>query len=366
MSVGAPGPFEIRPGDRVLVTGAGGFVGSAVTRALLARSAAVAVMLQPGSATSNIDGLEVERIEADVRDRIAVFDAVRGSRFVFHAAALYRFWAPDRAEFYEVNVGGTLNVLDAAARAGCARVCYTSTVGTIGLDSTEAGRPADEQSWARIEHLFGSYKRSKYVAEHEALRRAAEGLPVVLVQPTLPVGPRDSAPTPTGRTVLDFLNGRIPGFFDTALNVVDVDDLAAGHVLALEHGRQGHSYILGGENLSFRAILDILADETGLPRVKARVPAGLALSAAWVSEIAEGRLRHKQPSVPLEATRMATTKMVYSDDRARSELGYCSRPAREALVRSARWFADNGYVVSRRLSRIRWRDAPGPTERGRG
>jgi dihydroflavonol-4-reductase len=348
----------IRKGDRVLVTGAGGFIGSAVTRALLERGAVVAVMLQPGASTSNLDGLDVERVEADVRDRGAVEVAVKGCRFVFHAAALYRFWAPDPDEFYAVNVGGTLNVLEAAAAHGCERVCYTSTVGTIGLDSTETGRPAVEYSWARIEHLFGHYKRSKYVAEHEVLRRAAEGAPVVLVQPTLPVGPRDATPTPTGRTVLDFLNGRIPGWFDTALNVVDVDDLAVGHLLALERGGQGRSYILGGENMTFRAILETLAEETGLPAPRVRVPSTLALSVAFASELAEGRLRHRPPKVPLEATRMATTKMIYSDERARREIGYTSRPARLALVRSARWFAENGYVLPRRLSRIDWRSSP--------
>ena len=358
MSLAGQVPVPVCPGDRVLVTGAGGFVGSALAHLLLDKGASVAVLLQPGTTSANVEGLDVERVEGDVRDREAVGLAVKGSRFVFHAAALYRFWAPSPEEFYEVNVGGTLNVLDAAAEHGCERVCYTSTVGTVGLDGTEQGRPADELSWARIEHLFGAYKRSKYVAEHEVLRRAAEGLPVVLVHPTLPVGPRDAAPTPTGRIVLDFLNGRMPGWVDTALNVVDVDDLAAGHLLALERGGQGRSYIIGGENLSFKRILGILAEETGLPRPKARVPTPLALSVAWASEMAEGRIWRRQPSVPLEATRMATTRMIYSDERARRELGYRSRPAREALVRSARWFVDNGYVSPRRLARIRWRDAP--------
>ena len=358
MSAPGPAPLAVRPGDRVLVTGAGGFIGSAVTRVLIERGASVAVLLQPGAASSNLEGLDVECIEADVRDREAVALAVKGSRFVFHAAAIYRFWSPSPSEFYDVNVGGTLNVLDAAGEHGCERVCYTSTVGTIGLDGTGEGQPADEQSWARVEHLFGSYKRSKYVAEHEVLRRAAGGLPVVMVHPTLPVGPRDLTPTPTGRIVLDFLNGRMPGWFDTSLNVVDVDDLAAGHLLALERGLQGRGYILGGENLPFRRILDILAEETGLPGPKARVPAAVALSVAWASELAEGKLGRRPPSVPLEATRMATTRMIYSDERARTELGYTSRPAREALVRSARWFADHGYVSPRRLARIRWRSAP--------
>jgi dihydroflavonol-4-reductase len=354
-----PQGHAIEKGDRIVVTGAAGFVGSAVTRVLLARGAHVVAMLQPGADETSVDGLELERVTADVRDGAAVRTAVDGARAVFHVAALYRFWSSDPNEFYDVNVGGTVNVLEAARRSGCERVVYTSTVGTIGLDGTDGGVPADERSWPRIEHLFGSYKRSKYVAEHEVLRAGAEGLPVVLVQPTLPVGPRDRAPTPTGRTVLDFLNGRIPGWVDTSLNVVDVDDLADGHVAALERGRQGRSYVLGGENLSLREILGVLATETGLPRPVIRVPAGLALGAAWASELIEGRLAHRPPSVPLEGARMATTQMIFTDRRARQELGYESRPAREALVRSARWFVDNGYVSTKRLARIHWRN-PAP------
>jgi len=355
--------LALEAGDRVVVTGAAGFIGSAVTRALIGRGARVAAVLQPEADRENIAGLDVERLEVDLRDASAVLKAVDGARVVFHVAALYRFWVPDANEFYDVNVGGTLNVLAAARQSSCERVVYTSTVGTIGLDGTAAGRPADEHDWPRVEHLFGSYKRSKYVAEHEVLRAAAEGLPVVLVHPTLPVGPRDRAPTPTGRTVLDFLNGRIPGYVETSLNVVDVDDLAAGHVAALELGQQGRSYILGGENLPFREILAVLAEETGLPRPALRVPAGVALGAAYASELIEGRLGRRAPSVPLEGARMATTQMIFSDDRARRELGYSSRPARDALARSARWFVDNGYVSEKRLARIRWkRPAPASSE----
>jgi len=346
---------SLEAGDRVVVTGAAGFVGSAVTRVLRERGAHVVAVLQPGADQTSVDDLDVERVGADVRDATAVLKAVDGARAVFHVAALYRFWSPDPHEFYDVNVGGTLNVLEAARQAGCERVVYTSTVGTIGLDGISDGAPADERAWPRIEHLFGSYKRSKYVAEHEVLRAGAEGLPVVLVQPTLPVGPRDRAPTPTGRIVLDFLNGRIPAWVDTSLNVVDVDDLAKGHVAALERGRQGRSYVLGGENMSFRRILEILAEETGLPRPVVRVPAALTLGAAYASELIEGRIAHRAPSVPLEGAKMATTHMIFSDDRARRELGYESRPPREALARSARWFVENGCVSPKRLARIRWR-----------
>lgn len=338
----------------MLVTGAGGFIGSAVTRALLERGAEVVALLQPGVPSSNLDGLAVEPVVADLRDAPAVLAAAGGCRMIFHVAAVYRFWAPNAADFYGVNVGGSVNVIEAARAAGVERVVYTSTVGTIGLDGTEDGCPADENAWARIGHLFGLYKQSKYVAEHEVLRAGAQGLPVVLVQPTLPLGPFDRAPTPTGKTVLDFLNGRVPGWFDTALNVVDVDDVATGHVLAAERGAQGRSYVLGGENLELRQILDVLAAGTGLPRATIKVPRQVALIAAHASDLVEGRLLHREPSIPLEGARMATTRMIFSDDRARKELGYRSRPAVEAILRSTRWYAENGYVSEKRLARITW------------
>jgi dihydroflavonol-4-reductase len=348
--------MTIEPGDRMLVTGASGFIGSAVTRALLARGTEVVALLEPGASRSNLDGLAVEPVIADLRDGRALLAAAEGCRMVFHVAAVYRFWTRDAADFYEVNVGGSLNVIHAARTAGVERLVYTSTVGTIGLDGTEFDRAADETEWARIAHLFGLYKQSKYVAEHEVLRAGAEGLPVVLVQPTLPLGPGDRAPTPTGKTILDFLNGRIPGWFDTALNVVDVDDVAVGHLLAAERGAQGRSYVLGGENLELRQILDVLALATGLPRAAIRVPRRVALAAGYASGFIEGRLLRREPSIPLEGARMAGTRMIFNDARARRELGYSSRPALEAILRSARWYASNGYVSPRRLAKIHWKD----------
>jgi dihydroflavonol-4-reductase len=342
----------------VLVTGASGFVGSALTRALVERGVHVVALLQPGHDHRVLDGLPVEGVEADLRDAGAVARAVAGSRAVFHVAAVYRFWSRDPDEFYDVNVGGTRHVLAAARAAGVERIVYTSTVGTIGLGHNGAG-PADESRFARVDHLFGSYKQSKYVAEHEVLRAAAEGLPVSLVQPTFPVGPRDHSPTPSGKLILDFLNGRMPGYVDTALNVVDVEDVALGHLLALERGRHGRSYILGGENLELREILLLLASITGLPAPALHVPRGLALAAAYVSEAVEGRLLRRQPTVPLEGTRMTTTRMTFDDRRARAELGYTSRPARLALERSVRWYLDNGYVLASRRGRLR---LPAPAE----
>jgi len=351
---GGPAATGPGPGDRVLVTGGAGFVGSSVVRQVLARGARVVSLVEPCGATGNLDGLDVEIVEGDLRDPAAVAGAVAGCDLVFHVAALYRFWAPDPDSFYDVNVTGTRNVLDAARAQGCRRVVYTSTVGTLGLGSATTDAPVDERSFAHVDHLFGLYKQSKYVAEHEVLRAAAEGLPVVLVQPTTPVGPRDVGPTPTGRTVLEFLNGRIPGYVDTTLNIVDVEDVAAGHVLAADLGAQGRSYILGGQNLALRDVLGTLAEVTGLPAPTRRFPSALALAAGHASDLVEGRILGREPSVPLEGARMSTTHMSFDDARARSELGYTSRPPAEALERAARWFVDTGRVRPERVSRCTW------------
>jgi dihydroflavonol-4-reductase len=344
---------KIEPGDRVVVTGAAGFIGSAVVRALLGLDAEVVALIEPGGSVQNLQGLDVDRVEVDIRDRESLTKPLDGARFVFHLAAMYSFWAPNPRDFYDVNVGGALNVLDAARSADCERVVYTSTVGVLGLEGAAAGEPADETCYADIAHLFGLYKRTKYVAEHEVLRAAAQGAPVSLVLPTFPIGPRDIRPTPTGKLVLDFLNGKIPAFVDTTLNVVHVNDLAAGHLLALERGSIGRSYIIGGENMSMGGFLAGLAGVTGLPAPKIQVPKGLALGAGAVSQLVEGRLLKREPFASLEAARMSTTNMMFTDARARKELGYSSRPAVEAMTDASRWFCDNGYVSKKRLNRIR-------------
>jgi dihydroflavonol-4-reductase len=356
--------LTIAPGDRVVVSGAAGFIGSAVVRALIARGAHVVALVEPGGDDRNLRGIDVERLHLDVRDAGALKDVCARARFVFHLAALYRFWARRPADFYDVNVGGVLNVLEAARRAECERVIYTSTVGVLGLDGAARGQAADETCYADIAHLFGLYKRTKYVAEHEVLRAAAQGLPVSLVLPTFPLGPGDVRPTPTGKLVLDFLNGRVPAFVDTTLNVVHVDDLAAGHLLALEQGVVGRSYIVGGENMGMGSILAALAECSGLPSPKWQVPRIAALSVGALSQLVEGRLLRREPSVALEAARMSTTNMMFNDQRARQELGHAPRPATEALVDSARWFVDNGYVTSKRLSRIRFAAPTGAESSG--
>ena len=352
--------MELSSGDRVLVTGAGGFIGSAVTRALIARGVQVVALLEPGADHANLAELDLERLEVDLRDGEGVDRAVKECRAVFHVAALYRFWARDRRQFYDVNVGGTRNIMDAAKRAGTERLVYTSTVGTLGLESGKHSRPSDERSFADVSHLFGSYKQSKYVAEHEVLRAAAEGLPVSIILPTFPLGPGDRAPTPTGQLILDYLNGRVPGYVDTILNVAHVDDLALGQILALERGAVGRSYILGGENYTLKRLLDTLATVTGLPTAKLPVPRALALGVAHLSEFLEGSLLHRHPSVPIEAARMSTTRMSFDDSRARTELGHAPRPALEALAASAHWFVDQGKVTPARRAKITWPDYPGP------
>ncbi len=342
----------LEKGDRILVTGASGFIGSALTRALVQDGHQVVTLVEPGGDVRNLEGLAVERVAGDLRRSSDVRDAMRGCRAVFHVAALYRFWAPRPRDFYDINVIGTRNVLEAARAAGVERTVFTSTVGTLGLEP--GAPPADETCFPDVSHLFGSYKRSKYVAEHEVLRAVAEGLPASIVLPTFPLGPGDRVPTPSGRLVLDFLNGRMPGYVDTVLNAVHVDDVARGHILALERGAVGRSYILGGTNLSLRELLADLAAVTGLRPPTWHVPRSLTLGAAWVSDTIEGRLLRRHPAIPLEAARMSTTRMAFDDSRARRELGYHSRPPAEAIEASARWFFDNGYVHRRRRSKLAW------------
>jgi|ERR1035441_4881955 dihydroflavonol-4-reductase len=339
---------------RVVITGASGFIGSAVTRAVHARGAQVVAVIEPGADDRNLSGIDAERAVVDIRDGAAVRAACAGARFVFHLAAIYRFWARDPRIFYDVNVAGTLNVLDAVLAAGCERLVFTSTVGVLGPGQTEQGTPADETCCTDVSHLHGHYKKTKFIAEHEVLRAAAGGLDACIVLPAFPLGPGDLRPTPTGKLVLDFLNGKMPGYVDTAMNVTHVDDLALGHLAALERGAKGRSYILGGENLSMRAILQALAQCTGLPMPQLQIPRGLALAAGAASDLIEGRLLRREPHVPLDAARLSTTKMIFSDQRARTEIGYTSRPARDAIKESARWFAGNGYVSAGRRAAIRW------------
>ena len=345
---------KLRRGDRVVVTGAAGFIGSAVTRALLRRGAEVVALVEPGAPSANLDGLDVERREVDITAPAQLDGVFDGARFCFHLAAKFGFWPQDPSSFYAVNVEGSRHVVRAATEAGVTRTVYTSTVGTLGLWQTKGGQPSNEDDVADLAQLHGNYKQTKYVAEHEVLRLAAQGAPVVLVLPTMPHGPFDHRPTPSGKVVLDYLNGQMPGFVDTAMNVAHVADLAEGHLLALEKGSQGRSYICGGENITMARLLQLLAQVTGLPPASRHFPAAFPIVAGHVSQFVEGTLLHREPRVPLEAAQMATTTMTFDDTRARSELGYHSRPAVVALFESAQWFVEHGYVTAARVAKIRW------------
>lgn len=346
--------FELRSGDRVVVTGAAGFIGSAVTRALIRRGIDVVALVEPGAATSNLDGLEVERRNVDITEPLTLNGIFEGARFCFHLAANFGFWPKDPTSYYAVNVGGSQNVVRAATEAGVERIVYTSTVATLGLWETKSGRPSNEDDVADLSHLHGNYKKTKYVAEHEVLRLAASGAPLVLVLPTMPHGPFDQRPTPSGKVVLDYLNGKMPGYVDTAMNIAHVDDLAEGHLLALEKGSQGRSYICGGDNVTMAKMLEMLAKVTGLPSSQRRFPSNFPMIAGHMSQFVEGGLLKREPRVSLEAAQMATTTMTFDDSRARRELGYRSRPADSALYDSARWFVDHGYVKAERANVLRW------------
>ena len=333
----------------VLVTGASGFVGWHVARNLLARGQKVrALVRHPARSAKALGELEgIETAEGDLRDRDSLARATEGCGVVYHVAADYRLWAPraEVAEMYRSNVDGTRNVLEAAERAGVERLVYTSTVGCIGMRKGELG---SEDTPVRMEEMQGPYKRSKFLAEQVALEFAGKGvagtgLPVVIVNPTAPVGDHDFRPTPTGKMVVDFLRGAMPAFLDTGLNVVYVGDVAEGHVLACERGRTGQRYILGGENLTLQQIFGKLAEATGRPAPKMRVPYAVAYAAGVVST-GWAAVTGQEPRAPLDAVRMARKKMWVRHDKAARELGYAARPAGEALRLAAEWFEANGYA----------------------
>jgi dihydroflavonol-4-reductase len=324
-----------------LVTGGTGFVGAHVLRAVIARGRNVRCLVRPGSNRSNLGGLAVEAIEGDLRDRASLSRALRGVSTLYHVAADYRLWARDPRELYESNVGGTENVLAAAAEAGVSRVVYTSSVGALGL--TKDGSPADERTPVRREEVVGHYKTSKFDAERVAEAWAARGLPVVIVNPSTPVGELDVKPTPTGQVIVDFLNGRIPAYVDTGLNLIDVRDVAEGHLLAAERGRAGEKYILGCRNMTLKEILDALGRITGLPAPRVRVPHVLPLAVAAVDTFLSGALG-RAPRVSLESVRMSRHRMFFDASKAVRELGLPQSPVEEALRRAVTWFRENGYV----------------------
>ncbi len=325
----------------VLVTGATGFIGWHVARQLLERGERVrALVRDPARSAQALAELAgIETVPGDLRDERSLASAVAGCGTVYHVAADYRLWAPRPDEMYRSNVDGTRSLLDAAQKAGVERCVYTSTVGCIGMRKGELG---SEDTPAGLEEMQGPYKRSKFQAEQIALQFAEQGFPVVIVNPTAPVGDHDFRPTPTGKIVVDFLRGAMPAYLDTGLNVVHVADVAAGHLLACERARVGERYILGGENLTLQQIFTKLEEVTGMRAPKMRIPYAVAY-AAGVASTGWAAVTGKEPRAPLDGVRMARKKMWVRHDKAARELGYSARPAVEALRSAAEWFRANGY-----------------------
>jgi dihydroflavonol-4-reductase len=326
---------------KALVTGATGFVGAAVARALLGAQWQVRVLARRGSDRRNLRGLDVEVAEGDLNDLQSLQRAALSCAALFHVAADYRLGARDPAQLYLTNVEGTRNVLNAAQRAGVQRMVYTSSVATIGIPAD--GTPGDERSANSLKNMIGHYKRSKYLAEEVVREAAQSGISVVIVSPSTPVGPGDVKPTPTGQLVLDAAAGRMPAYVDTGLNIVHVDDVAAGHLLAYERGKAGERYILGGEDMSLREILELIAglERRSPPRV--RLPYGVVLPIAYLAE-GFARLSGRSGRITLEGVRMSRKRMFFSSAKAVRELGYRWRPPVQAFEDAIRWFRDNGLL----------------------
>jgi len=329
-------------GGTALVTGANGFVGCHVVRALLACGTHVRALVRASADRRALEGLDCELAFGDLRDREAVEEAVHGCEYVYHVAADYRLWVVDEAPMYAANVQGTRNVISAAHDAHVRRVIHTSTVGALGIGGDGLGR---EDTPVTLDAMVGPYKRSKFMAEQEAIKAARAGIPVVIVNPSTPVGPHDYKPTPTGRIIVDFLNRRMPAYIDTGLNLVPVEDCARGHLLAAEKGRIGEKYILGGENLTLKEMLLRLSQLSGLPPARVKLPFVVALGFAFGAE-AIARLTHRPPRASLTEVRMARKKMFFDSAKARTQLGYETTSIDEALDRAIKFFRLSGLARS--------------------
>ena len=330
------------PSGLCLVTGATGFVGSAVARALLKAGHPVRVLARPNNDRRNLKGLAVEIVEGELEDPDSLAAAVAGCRYLFHVAADYRLWVPDPAPMFRANVEGTRELMLAALGAGVERIVYTSSVATLGI--VPGGGVADEEVQSQAEDMIGPYKRSKFEAEVVVDGLIAErALPAVIVNPSTPIGPGDIKPTPTGRLIVEAARGRVPGFVDTGLNIVHVDDVAVGHLLAAKSGQIGRRYILGGENLSLKEILGAVARITGRRPPAFEIPYAAVLPMAAAAE-AMARLTGRAPFATIDGIRMSKKKMFFTSERAIQELGYAPRPARQAIADAVAWFNANGYV----------------------
>jgi dihydroflavonol-4-reductase len=326
--------------DIALVTGASGFVGSAVARALVARGLKVRVLMRATASRANIEGLDCEPVTGDMRDEASMTGATKGARYVFHVAADYRLWARDMGEIERNNLAGAQAVMGAALTCGVERVVYTSSVAALKPGETAV----DESSRHTRQSVIGAYKRSKLVAEREVERLIADAnLPCVIVSPSTPIGPRDIKPTPTGRIIVEAATGKIPAFVDTGLNLVHVDDVANGHLLALDRGKIGENYILGGEDVSLETMLADIAAMTNRKAPTIKLPRGPLFPLAWAAE-AFARVTGKEPFLTADALRMSRYRMFFSSEKAKRELGYTARPYREGLQDALTWFAANGYL----------------------
>lgn len=327
---------------RVLVTGATGFIGGNLARELWSRGCEVRALARPGSNLLTIKDTGIERVEGDILDRESILRAAEGCEAVFHCAAAYTFWSRDPGSVRRANVEGTVNVLECATEAGAGRIVYTSTVSTVGIPKD--GTLGDEESVLLPGTLHGHYKRSKYDAELEALRLAGEGAPVVVVNPTAPVGPWDVKPTPTGKIILDFMRRRIPAYLATGLNLVDVQDVCDGHILALEKGQIGKRYILGNRNVTLKEMFAMLGDITGLPVPRVRLPYWLVVGAGYAEQAISSGLLRREPAIPVEGVLASRKPAWVSSQRAISELGLPQSPVERALEKAVDWFSMHGYL----------------------
>jgi dihydroflavonol-4-reductase len=332
---------------KCFVTGASGFIGANLAHELVAGGHSVKALVRPGSDLRGLQGADVERVEGDVSDEVLLRSAMRGCDWCFHLAASYYLWLHDYRPMYAANVEGTRRVIESAAAVGCSRIVYTSTVGCVGLPRSVNGRvtPTDEMTPVSEAQMSNHYKRSKWQAEQVAIELARKGLPVIIVNPSAPIGPRDVKPTPTGQVIVDFLNRKMPAYLDTGLNWVHVRDVAIGHILAAEKGHVGQRYILGNAdgNWSMKEAFALLEEITGVPAPRMRIPYLVALAAAHVDE-SLSRFTRKPPKAPLAGVRMAKYKMFFNPAKAIRELGLPQTPPRKALTDAVEWFKNNGYV----------------------
>ncbi len=327
---------------KVFVTGATGFIGSAVARALLAAGTEVRTLVRRETDLRALDGLAVETVHGDLRDAASLRSALVGCRHLYHVAAHYALWASDRSVFYTVNVEGTKALMEAARDVGIERIVYTSTIGAIGLP--EGGGLGTEETPITLEQMAGDYKRSKFLAEQEVMTMAKAGLPVVIVNPSAPVGVGDVKPTPTGQVIVDFMKGRMAAYIETGMNLIDVEDVALGHLQAMERGRVGERYILGCRNLMLQDVFEILSGLTGVKAPKVKLPLAFVLPLAHINTWIADYLTHQTPRIPLEGVRMAKYLMHYDCSKAIRELGLRQTPVEVALEKAVRWFRDHGYA----------------------